>query len=233
MPPVIAPVLVGVVATIATLLGGLLALRLGDRVVLLLGATAGVVLGVALFDLTPEALAIGFGWLTTRALAGWTAVGFGAYMLLGRLGRLPVAWRAQLGPAVLTLHSFLDGLGVGLAFQINARAGWLVALAVLTHDVADGVNTVSLSLAAQQKTAARRWLLLNGLAPLAGVLASLAVAIPSAALAPLLALFAGVFLYIGACELAPRSFAADPRPRTTLATLAGIALMYAVTGVAG
>jgi ZIP family zinc transporter len=29
---------------------------------------------------------------------------------------------------MLTLHSFLDGMGIGLAFQIDAEAGWLLAL---------------------------------------------------------------------------------------------------------
>ena len=103
---------------------------------------------------------------------------------------------------------------------------------MLTHDVADGVNTVSLCLAAKAERAARRWLLLNGAAPLLGVVAGLTITVPVAMLAPLLAAFAGVFLYIGACELLPRSHALDPRLRTTMASLAGMALMFAVTSVA-
>ena len=220
----------------ATLVGGLLALRFSSRIVLVLGLTAGMVLGVAVFDLVPEAMELASGRSSPRALVAWIAVGLGLYMLLdrvlGRTDRLPARWRAHLGPATLTLHSFLDGLGIGLAFQIDARAGWLVALAVLTHDVADGVNTVSLCLAAQAEGAARRWLMLNGAAPLIGVLVGLSIVIPAAMLAPLLAGFAGVFLYIGACELVPRSYALDPRLRTTVASLAGMALMFAVTSVA-
>lgn len=54
------------------------------------------------------------------------------------------------------LHSLLDGMGIGFASQIDARAGWLVALAVLTHDLADGVNTVGPCLAAEADDAARR-----------------------------------------------------------------------------
>ncbi|KTT92330.1 ZIP family metal transporter, partial [Sphingomonas sanguinis] len=127
------------------------------------------------------------------------------------------------------LHSLMDGLGIGVAFQIDTAAGWMIALAVLTHDVADGVNTVSLSLAARSEAAARRWLVLNGLAPMLGVVIGLAITIPSTMLAPLMALFAGIFLYIGACELVPRSQSLDPRLRTGMGTLAGIVLMLAVT----
>lgn len=150
---------------------------------------------------------------------------------LGRGAGLPTAWRAYLGPATSTLHSLLDGAGIGLACRIDAEADWLVALAVLTHDVADGVNIVGLCLAATAESAARRWLVLNGVAPLLGVLIGLRVSISALMLAPLLAFFAGVFLYIGASELAPRSRALDPR--TALASLAGLVLMFAVTSIAG
>ena len=229
------PIMFGVAAAAATLAGGVLALRFSSRLLLVLGFTAGVVLGVALFDLVPEALELAGSRWSPRAIAGWMVLGLGAYMLIdrafGRMKRPAARWRAQLGPATLTLHSLFDGLGIGLAFQIDARAGWVVAIAVLTHDVADGVNTVSLCLAAQAEGAARRWLLLNGAAPLLGVLLGLTITVSPAMLAPLLAMFAGVFLYIGACELLPRSHSLDPRPRTTLASLSGMALMFAVTSV--
>lgn len=230
------PLIFGMAATAATLAGGLLAFRLRQRVVLVLGITAGVVLGVAVFDLIPEAIELAPKQWGTRALVAFVGLGMGVYMLLDRvLGRtawLPAAWRAHLGPATLTLHSLIDGLGIGIAFQIDAGAGWLVALAVLTHDLADGVNTVSLCLAAQSEEAARIWLVLNGAAPMLGVLLGLGIAVPALMLAPLMAGFAGVFLYIGACELLPRSYALDPRLRTTLASIGGMMLMFVVTRVA-
>ena len=111
----------------------------------------------------------------------------------------------------------MDGLGIGLAYQINAEAGWVVAMAVLTHDLADGVNTVSFCLAAQSETLARRWPALSGAAPLLGVIVGLGIRLPANVPTLLLAGFAGVFLYIGACELVPHGYALDPRLRTTLA----------------
>jgi ZIP family zinc transporter len=51
-------------------------------------------------------------------------------------------------------------------------------------------------------------------------------------LAPLMAVFGGVFLYIGACELVPRSLARDGRLRTTLGVLAGVALILVMTAIA-
>jgi len=227
------PLAFGLAAMAATLAGGMLALRLRHRIGMVLGVTAGIVVGVALFDLVPEALELAGDRWAVREMMGFTALGLAGYMLLDRLlARIPraaAAWRGDLGPAMLCLHSLMDGLGIGLAFQIDTAAGWMIALAVLTHDVADGVNTVSLSLAARSETAARRWLILNGIAPMLGVLIGLGIAIPASMLAPVMALFAGVFLYIGACELVPRSQSLDPRFRTSLATVAGIVLMLGMT----
>lgn len=227
------PLAFGLAAMAATLAGGLLALRLQHRIGLILGITAGIVIGVALFDLVPEAMGLAGDRWSVRSLMIFVAAGLGGYMLLDRaLASIPRAeesWRGHLGPAMLCLHSLMDGLGIGLAFQIDTGAGWMIALAVLTHDVADGVNTVSLSLAARSEAAARRWLVVNGIAPMLGVLLGLGIAIPATLLAPLMGVFAGIFLYIGACELLPRSRALDPRIRTGVASLLGILLMLGVT----
>lgn len=228
----IIPLAFGLAASAATMLGGLLALRFSERITVVLGLTAGVVIGVAFFDLLPEALAMGGSAYGPQPILVCAALGLITYMLLDRAlssaSKGSVRWRAHLGPASLTLHSLLDGVMMGLAFQVSPEIGGVVALAVLTHDVADGVNTVSLAMAASRHRTAFCWLIVNGAAPFLGVVAGLHLDVPPLLLAPLLAAFAGVFLYIGACELLPRSHALDPRWRTTLASVAGILLMLAV-----
>lgn len=133
------PIAFGIGASLATLTGGLLALRLQHRIVFALGVTAGVVLGVAVFDLVPEALELAHGYWTSRISIGFMAVGLGFYMPLDRALRqatwLQAGWRTHLGPATLTLHSLMDGMGIGSAFQISADAGWLIALPILMHDI--------------------------------------------------------------------------------------------------
>ncbi|NJC33380.1 ZIP family zinc transporter [Sphingomonas jejuensis] len=226
------PVLFGIAASLATLLGGVLALSLSARMTALLAVAAGIVLGVAFLDLLPEALEHGRGLYDARTILAFAAGGMAAYLLLARVlaglerfGSL----RAHLAPASLTLHSLMDGLAMGLAFQIAPGIGWMVAVGVLTHDIADGLNTVSLALEATRRRTALRWLALNGAAPLTGVLIGLAVSLPDAALAPAMALFAGMFVYIGAVELVPRCLARDERLRTPVQVLCGMGLMLAVT----
>lgn len=230
------PLLLGAAASGATFSGGMVALRLGSRIHIVMALTAGIVLGVAFFDLVPEALDIGGGIYGARALLGALAIGLSIYMIMDRLLAAHGAHgglRSCLGPASLTLHSFIDGMGIGLAFQVSAAVGAMIALAVLAHDMSDGVNTVGLCLSGNRPGDARGWLAANTMAPLAGVIASRFIAVPAPMLALLLAVFAGMFLYIGACELLPRSYVTRPSPGTTIATLLGMAAMYAVVTLAG
>ena len=44
-------------------------------------------------------------------------------------------------------HSFMDGVSIGIGFQVSASVGVLVAIAVISHDFTDGMNTVTLMLA--------------------------------------------------------------------------------------
>ena len=223
----------GVAAGLATLLGGVLAIRLGDRLHLVLGASAGAVLGVALFGLLPESLELGGLVSGVRVTLLALGAGFAAYMILDRALEAGAGGR-HLGPASLILHSVLDGAGIGFAFQLSSVTGGAVALAVLAHDLSDGVNTVTLSsgAAARPGRPARYWLGANALAPLVGITSSSLIRIDQARLALVLGAFAGAFLYIGAVELLPRSYSRAPRIWTTATTLAGMSAMYLVTSVA-
>ena len=69
-------VAVGLAAGAATLLGGGLALRLANRVHLVLGFSAGAVIGVALLDLVPEALSLQHDRWPPLDVMTVTAVGF-------------------------------------------------------------------------------------------------------------------------------------------------------------
>jgi ZIP family zinc transporter len=227
----------GLATGAATLAGGGLALRFEKWLHLVLGLSAGAVIGVALFDLLPEALVLGAPSHQPTALTGLVAVGFLAYLAVDRAlliaSRQNTAHRGHLGAGSLTVHSILDGLGIGLGFQVSASVGAVLALAVLAHDFSDGVNTVNLSLAgSRDPKIARRWLIADAAAPIFGIGLSRLITVPRADLAVIIALFAGFFLYIGASELLPDSHHRYPRAWTTLATLLGAGLIWAVVRLA-
>ena len=197
-------------------------------------------IGVALFDLLPEALALGVHAAAPTVVLGLVGVGFCGYMLLERAASAAAERRREqgghgghLGPASLTAHSLLDGLGIGLAFQVAPAVGVVVAAAVLAHDFADGVNTVTLSLSGGGGAGrARGWLAADAIAPLVGIGVTRLFSVGEGPLGLVLALFAGFFFYIGAAALAPASHRALPRLWTSLATLAGMAFIWVVVRLA-
>jgi ZIP family zinc transporter len=100
----------------------------------------------------------------------------------------------------------MDGLTIGVAFQVGFSIGILVALSIIIHDLPDGINTVVLMLeSGQSEKKALFFLFLDGLAPLLGVLLTSVIIFPQNILAILLAVFAGEFIYVGAASLLPES----------------------------
>ena len=154
-----------------------------DKLHLILGFSAGAVLGVALFDLLPEAFDLAGPHYSTPTVTLFVAIGFFAFLFLNRVLLLhpedeamsPHGHHRQghVGAASLSLHSFLDGVGIGLAFKVSTTVGVVVAAAVLAHDFSDGINTVTVILKNRGKgIRALKWLLVDAIAPLLGVIST-------------------------------------------------------------
>ena len=234
-------ILITIATFFSTLIGGLFALRLKDRLHLILGFSAGAILAVAFFDLLPEALDLAGKVYTASTILTVVVIGFTTYLVLDRLVLLHGhtengngdARRGNAGAGSLSFHSFLDGVGIGLAFQVSAAVGAVVAAAVLTHDFSDGINTVNLVLKNKgDRKKAFRWLLVDAMAPVIGVLSTLFFVLPEDKLGLLLALFSGFFLYIGASDLIPESYHNHPVRWTTIMTVAGICSLYVIIRLA-
>lgn len=219
----------------STLSGGLLALRLRDKLHLVLGFSAGAVIGVAFFDLLPEAINFGAKLHSAEAILAWTGGGFLCYLVLDRIllfhGAAP---RGSIAAGVLSLHSLLDGVAIGLAFQASHQIGLTVAIAVLSHDFSDGINTMNIVLKNQgSRRTALRWLVIDAAAPGVGVALTHFFTVSASSFGSVLALLAGFFLYIGASDLIPESYHAHPKFLTTAMTLAGAAVLYLAIALIG
>ena len=141
--------------------------------------------------------------------------------------------RGAWGASTLSLHSFLDGVGIGLAFKVSPTVGIIVAAAVLAHDFSDGINTVSMILRnGGTRARALSWLYLDAIAPLVGVLSTTFFSLSQEHLGMVLALFAGFFLYIGAVDLLPESHHAHTKHWTTIATIGGVLFIYLIIQLA-
>ena len=227
------------IAGLATAAGGLIALRLHRSLSTLIALTGGVVVAVALFDVLPEAME---AVADPKRVATLIGAGFLAFFLAERILVLhhrddPGQAQAHgqvgaLGAMGLSAHSFIDGLGIGLAFGLDTETGVLVFMAVLAHDFADGMNTVSFVLSQSgDRRRATRWLAIDAMAPLAGGVVGSALSVSDYTLGHLLAVYAGFFLYMGGTDLLPEAHTHPSRGRVAL-TVAGFALVYAISAIA-
>jgi zinc transporter ZupT len=238
------PILISIATFFSTLFGGLFALKFKDKLHLILGFSAGAVIGVAFFDLMPEAIELGSKFYNISMITSIVAGGFILYMILDRFilfhsheeedhDHGTVAPRGKLAAGSLSIHSFLDGVAIGLAFQISAAVGGVVAVAVLVHDFSDGINTVNLVLKNRgHDKMAFGWLIVDALAPVVGVISTLFFRLPESALSVVLAIFAGFFLYIGASDLLPESHHGHPKVWTSIMTVLGVAVLFVAIKIA-
>ncbi len=229
------PILFSILAFTSTLLGGLFALKFKDKLHLILGFSAGAVIGVAFFDLIPEAIDLGSKFYAISTITSMVAAGFIGYMVLDRFVVLHGHdeegehhhTRGKLGAGSLSIHSFLDGVAIGLAFQVSAVVGSIVTVAVLVHDFSDGINTVSYILKeGEENKNAFRWLLVDAIAPVLGAVSTLFFTLPENILGVVLAIFSGFFLYIGASDLLPESHHNHPKALTTIMTMVGVLVLF-------
>lgn len=236
------PVLLSIATFASTLGGGLIALRNKRYLHHIMGLTAGIILGVIAFDILPELsniigqhhlsvtppmIALVCGFLLFHILEKSLLIHHGHETEYGQHRHPHVGLASALA---LSGHSFLDGLGIGLGFQVNATVGLAVAIAVIGHDFADGLNTVGLML--HHKNPQRRallLLLLDALAPVLGVIATLFFTVSEAHLALYLGFFAGFLLYIGASDILPQAHEKESSYLTIALTVLGVIFMFAVT----
>ncbi len=230
----------GIVVMAGTLAGGYLGLRFAHTLPTVLALSGGIVVAVAIFDVMPEAVELMGDPHDAALLIG---AGFLGFFLLERVLVLhhrddPEQARShhQVGVAGalgLSAHSFIDGLGIGLAFGVNTETGLLVFLAVVAHDFADGLNTVSfvLSQSGDRKQAVR-WLRVDAVAPVLGAIVGSAITISDVALGHILALYAGFFLYLGGTDLLPEAHHEHGSWGRVALTVLGFVFVFAISRIA-
>jgi ZIP family zinc transporter len=242
-------VLLSLATFFSTFAGGLFALKFRDRLHLILSFTAGVLLGVVSFDILPKIFELAHerGIDTTGAMIA-LVVGF---LLFHSLEKFVLVHHVHepdyaahhhpqvgvLSALALAGHSFMDGIAIGLAFQVSEAVGIIIAIAVIAHDFCDGLNTVSLMLVHRNTT--RRsfaMLMLDAIAPVLGTASTLVLRVPTSILMLSLGFFAGFLLYIGASDILPE---AHSQARSTAAvsliglTCLGAASIFVAVRLAG
>ncbi|MEU8897461.1 ZIP family metal transporter [Nocardia sp. NPDC048505] len=239
-------ILLAVLSMGMTLVGGLVAVRIGERKRLVLGLAAGVMLGVVAFDLLPEALeqeqhevlgvpvpllAAVVGFLTVHIMERAVAIHTGYEDEFGshHHGFESVGLLAASG---LVFHSMLDGLSIGFGFQAGAGVGVAVAIAVIAHDFADGFNTFTIAtLYGNQRRRGYLLLGLDAVAPVVGAIIGTLIHVPAELVGLYLGYFAGFLLYLATADILPEAHAGKPSTAPLFCTLAGVGFMFAIAAL--
>jgi ZIP family zinc transporter len=173
---------------------------------------AGFMIGASV-GLAHEGAVLGAGRTVLGALAGAASIAF-ASRLLGRDRELHLgvlegadALRALLIVGVMTVHSFTEGVGVGVAFGGGEELGVAIAVAIAVHNIPEGlaISLVLVPRGASVRSAAA-WSVFSSLPqPLMAVPAYLLVATFEPFLPVGLGFAAGAMLWLVGRELLPEA----------------------------
>lgn len=216
---------------LSTFLGGLTVYYWKKDLHPWLSLSGGLLLGVAFLDLLPESLeAAQAAHLETGTIFGATLVAILIFHLIDKgfafhshhehahnepsehcentHHRSAATWLRASG---MVLHSILDGIAIGGGFSVDTQLGILVTLAVITHDFSDGMSTVTILKHGLGHThrGIIPFLLMDAIAPFIGAFIGTTLAPSQSAIAILLSLFAGFFIFLSLSELLPQAHAGE------------------------
>ena len=227
---------------IATTAGGFLAIKSKDRLHLVLGLSAGLLLGLVAFDLLPEVFKLG-----TQEIFHAPAVSvalIGGFLLLHFYEQLFGSHEpaesdyghdhehssniaGALGALAMGGHVFLDGLALGVAFKVSSDLGIAVFIALLVHAFSDGLNTVSFLIKSGKWGRKGIWLLgVDAIARVSGAALGTTLALSNNGIAIYLAVFAGIVIYLATSHILPEAHSRHSSKLTILATILGVLVMW-------
>ncbi|MDY6844316.1 MAG: ZIP family metal transporter [Thermodesulfobacteriota bacterium] len=200
---------------------------------------AGLILGIAFFHLFPESIE-----LSPHALY-FIFLGFILFYVLESIMVIhsgsEIHFREKSNPqhskgivmfTGLFFHSFIDGIIIGVGFEVEPRVGLVTSLGVILHELPEGVTTFSLLMQSIKRTTALKMSAAVALATPIGALISLSFvhSVPESVIGLFLAVAGGSFLYVAASDLVPETHEGKGLQNAGMFLL-GIAFLYSLSHV--
>ncbi len=234
--------LLTVLAALAALAGGYVAIKSQAKLYIAMAVTAGLVLGLVAFDLLPEifegAKVSGIDPIVPMVAY---VVGFLLFHIVEKFILVHEGVELEYGPhrhpklgiiraIALIGHSFLDGLSIGVGFQVSTAVGTTVALAVIGHRFADGLDTASFMLHHKNSVGrVRQFLGVVIVMPILGGLVSMVYSFSEALLTVYLGFFAGLLMYIAASNILPQAHTRSSSIKSVGYTIFGVMFIFLIT----
>ncbi len=228
-----------IIAFTATISAGIFINRFKSNIGVVCAFAAGFFIALSLFDLLPNILLLApEAQISLEKPALTVAGGFFFLFLLDRVflrlhsnehEMTGITYRPRIG-LLSTLefvsHGFIEGLAIGISFQLQFELGLFVAIAVVSHDFCDGVSTLALMLnSGNSQKSSLGMLFIDAFAPVLGVIVTFFFSVQSYFLVFLLSFLAGSFLYVGAGSLLPDAYGMNRHIVTIIFFFAGFFLV--------
>ena len=239
----IAIILAGLTA-LSTFAGGALALRAKDRLHLVLGLSAGLLLGLVAFDLLPEVFELSTQEVlhapavSVALIAGFLLLHFYEKLFgshepsesdYGHDHKHSHNFTGAFGAIAMGGHVFLDGLALGVAFKVSSDLGFAVFIALLVHAFSDGLNTVSFMIKSGLWGKKSIGLLgVDAVARIGGAAIGSTLVLSNNLIALYLAAFSGIVIYLATSHILPEAHSRHSSRLTMVATISGVLIMWAL-----
>ncbi len=220
-----------IIALAATLSAGMFIKRLKSNIGIICAFSAGFFVSLSLFDLIPSVFAMASeNQIPLENPLLTASVGFFLLFFLDRIYSMfhqkshkmaMGSLRPRIG-LLSTLefcsHGLIEGLAIGVSFQVQVGLGVFVAIAVISHDFCDGISTLALMLnSGNTAKSSMSMLFVDALAPVLGAASTFLFSISNYLLVFVLSFLVGSFLYIANGSLLPDAYHMNSRPVKTIA----------------
>lgn len=241
----------GAVASLNVFLGSFITIKLQKYFTIILGLAGGVMIGTVAFEVLPEVVHFLHEFNSEPILRLSMIILVIGVLLFHFLSKiLPLHEHGHhdhdghnhhthlhtnkklglYGAVVMIAHSFIDGFGIGIGFSTSITLGLVIALAVLLHNVSDGINTATTLLINKVSEKSFKKVVATAIAaPFLGATTSQFIHIPEHWVLYYLSFFTGSILYLAISDILPHAHSHSQDKKPLIATLFGIALIFVLS----
>ncbi|MFP5275677.1 MAG: ZIP family metal transporter [Acidobacteriota bacterium] len=224
-------IILGVVAALAEVAGGLVLVRARAverylRYFVALGA--GFLMSTALLEMAPEGFRLNERLGPVLIMVGYCAIHLLEHTINAHFhygeethgGEFMAAHKGYSVLAGLGVHALFDGVAIGSGFEVSGWLGWLIFVAIVLHKAPEGFTMASVMLASGRSRGAA---MLSAVALATATVGGVLVIELAPHWVPYgLPISAGVAIYVGATDLVPE-VNREPGVRMALVFFAGVA----------
>ena len=176
-----------------------------------IGFGAGLLIGLSFLEIIPTAID-----LATEEAMIFALLGFTGFFLIEKVTLIHHFDRAESGHEgplhfsdttfiALCLHALLDGVVIGLGLHFDEAFGLVIFVAILFHKMPLAVSVAGVFLSSRKKKKAVMQMLAFALATPVGLVAAVLLLgeLPKNIIGNVIALSAGIFIYLGATDMLP------------------------------